>query len=82
MSDAETRANAARQLLENPMLVEAFANVRETAIAAWTGTSALAVQDREMAWLTVKVLDRITGELEAIVTNGKIAASRVHNPLR
>lgn len=82
MSDAETRAAQAKRLLDDPILQEAFANVRNGAIEVWTRTKADAQQEREIAWLTVKVIDRITSEFEAIVTNGKIAAARVQNPLR
>lgn len=82
MSDAQARAEAAARLIGDEVLQEAFDNVRSAAIDVWTRTKADAVQEREIAWLTVKVLDRIRGELEAIVTNGKIAAARVQNPVR
>ena len=82
MSDVEARAAAAQRLLDDPMLQEAFANVRDAAITVWTGTKADAVQDREIAWLTVKVVDRVKAELESVVVNGKIAAKRVQAPLR
>lgn len=80
--DTEARAAAAKQLLDNPLLVEAFANVRNAAIEAWTETSVMDAQKREISWLTVKVVDRIVGELENIVVNGKIAARRVQAPVR
>jgi hypothetical protein len=82
MSDTEARAAAARQLLDNPLLAEAFANVRAAAIEAWTETSVIDAQKREIAWLTVKVVDRIVGELESVIVNGKIAARRVQAPVR
>lgn len=82
MTDPEARAAAAKQLLDHPLLIEAFANVRAAAIDAWTETGALDAPKREIAWLTVKVVDRVRGELEAIVTNGKIAARRVQAPVR
>lgn len=82
MTDHEARAAAARQLLEHPLLVEAFANVREAAIEAWTETSVADAQKREMAWLTVKVVDRVKAELENVVATGKIAARRVQAPVR
>lgn len=82
MIDHEARAAAAKQLLENPLMVEAFANVRNAAIEAWTETSVLDAQKREMAWMTVKVLDRVKGELENVIVNGKIAARRTQAPVR
>lgn len=82
MSDAEARAAHAQRLLEDPMLKAAFADVRDAAIEVWSQTKAGATQDREIAWLTVKVIDRIQTELENIIVNGKIAARRVQNPVR
>ena len=82
MNDPEARAAAAKQLLDNPLLVEAFANVRAAAIEAWTGTSTADAAKREVSWLTVKIVDRVVAELENVITIGKIAARRVQAPLR
>lgn len=82
MSDVEARAAAARRLLEDPLLTEALGNIRGAAIKAWESTGIDKQQDREVAWLTVKVVNRIEAELENIITDGMIAAKRVQNPLR
>lgn len=82
MSDVDARAEQAKRLLADDVLQSAFDDVREAAIDVWRRTAAADVQQREIAWMTVKVLDRIRGELENVVTNGKIAAARVQNPLR
>lgn len=82
MSDAIARAAHAQRLVEDPMLKAAFADVRAAAIEIWAQSKAGATQEREVAWLTVKVLDRIQAELENVITNGKIAAARVQNPVR
>ncbi len=82
MSDAPARAAAARRLMDDPVLVEAFANVRNAAISAWTQTATDQVQQREIAWLTVKVVGRIEAELQSIIDNGAIAAKRVQAPVR
>lgn len=81
-SDASARASEAAQLLDNPLLVEAFDSVEAAAINAWKMTKADDSQSREIAWLTVKVLARIKGELQSMVDDGKIAAARVQAPLR
>ena len=82
MSDVEARAAAARRLLEDPLLTEALGNIRGAAIKAWESTSIGSQQEREVAWLTVKVVNRIEAELENIITDGMIAAKRVQNPIR
>lgn len=82
MSNASARAAAARRLAEDPLLIEALANIRSTAIKAWTGTKTDQAEQREFAWMTVKVVDRIEAELQSIIDNGAIAASRVQAPVR
>lgn len=80
--DAEAKAEHAKRLLEDPVLCEAFDDVRAAAIEVWTQTKADDQSAREVAWLTVKVLDRIRAELGSMVDSGKIAARRVQAPLR
>ena len=82
VSDVAARAAAAKRLLEDPLLTEALANIRGAAIKAWESTGIDKQQDREVAWLTVKVVNRIEAELESIIVDGMIAAKRVQNPVR
>lgn len=80
--DAAARANAAKRLIDDPILVEALGNIRVAAIRAWEQTKTDDSQAREVAWITVKVVNRIETELQSIIDNGAIAASRVQAPLR
>lgn len=82
MSDAAARAAQAKRLMEDPMLVEALANIRLAAIKAWEATKIDQSEAREFAWLTVKVVGRIEGELQNIIDNGAITAARVQVPVR
>jgi hypothetical protein len=82
MSDAAIRASAAKRLADDPILVEAFENIRKAAIQVWQSTAADNVAGRETAWLTVKVVNRIEAELQSIIDGGLIAASRVAAPVR
>ncbi len=82
MSDATARAAHAQRLMDDPVLIEALANIRFAAIKAWETTAIDNAQAREFAWLTVKVVGRIEAELQSIIDNGKIAASRVQAPVR
>lgn len=81
MSDATARAAAAKRLADDPLLIEALGNIRATAIKAWESTPLADQQQREVAWLTVKVVNRIEAELQSIIDNGAIAARRVQAPL-
>lgn len=82
MSDKAARSAAASRLLEDPILVEALGNIRLAAIQAWTRTGTADAAQREFAWLTVKVVDRIEAELQSIIDDGLIAAKRVQAPVR
>lgn len=82
MSEAQARASGAQRLMDDPLLIEALGNIRASAISAWEATPIANQQEREIAWLTVKVVRRIEAELQAIIDNGKIAAARIQNPLR
>lgn len=82
MSDAQARAAHAQRLMDDPVLIEALANIRAAAISAWERTSLDKQHEREIAWLTVKVVARIEAELQSIIDNGKIAANRIQAPLR
>lgn len=78
----EALGEHAQRLIDDPVLAQAFDDVRDAAVTAWTQTKADDVQAREVAWLTVKVIDRVRGELQGMVDSGKIAARRVQAPIR
>lgn len=80
--DKGARASHAKRLMDDPILVEALANIRHAAITAWEATNTAQTDQREFAWLTVKVVNRIEAELQSIMDDGLIAAKRVQNPVR
>jgi hypothetical protein len=82
MSDKAARAAAVKRLIDDPLLVEALANIRHSAIKAWESTSIDKEKEREFAWLTVKVVNRIEAELQSIIDDGAIAAARLQAPVR
>jgi hypothetical protein len=55
---------------------------RGAAVEAWIATGATNTEARELAWLTVKVIDRIRAEMESMVESGIIAVARINAPLR
>lgn len=82
MTDAIGRAEHAKRLADDPMMIEALGNIRGAAIRAWESTAIADAKEREVAWLTVKVVNRIEAELQSIIDGGKIAAHRIQNPVR
>lgn len=67
--DTEQKANRARQLLEDPVLLEVLNGTEAAAIEAWKATKTDNVSQREFSWLTVKVIDRIRDGLQTMVDN-------------
>lgn len=72
----ETRARDAQQLLENPLLNEALAEIESEAITAWKGTKLDDTPARERLWMTVKAAQRVREVLQGAVDNGRFEAGR------
>lgn len=67
------RGTKAKALLENPLLQEALQSLEGDYIEIWkTGAS---VDDRERAWLAMKVLERVRRHLDKVIMDGEAAAS-------
>lgn len=73
--DIEQKAIRAKQLLEDPVLLEVLNGTEQAAIDAWKATKTDNVSQREFSWLTVKVIDRIRDGLQTIVDNHQFEAN-------
>lgn len=82
MTDATARAAAAQRIADDPLLVEALANIKRAALQSFEATGIDDDRRRMVAWVTVKVVSRIEAELQSIIDEGKIAAARIQAPLR
>lgn len=80
MSDPESRAARAQQLLDDTLLTEVFDAVEDAAIQAWRTTSSAQHAEREIAWQALKAAERVRSTLQGIVDNGLIAARRAVQP--
>ena len=80
--DKQARAKHAEQLLADPLLMEAFDLIAAEAGQVWLSTGFADTQKREWAWLMAKAVARVRGQLEAVVTDGKVAAAAAVTPLR
>lgn len=67
------RGEEARQLLEHPLLVEAFESIEKEVTEQWQNSPARDVEGREKLWLTLKLLHRLKGQLTQVVETGKVA---------
>jgi hypothetical protein len=79
---SDPRAEHAKRLLDDPLLQEALSSIRDEAIKAWEATAARDTEAREIAWLTIKVMERFKRALNSMIDDGKIAAARTQIPLR
>lgn len=67
------RGEEARQLLEHPLLVEAFQTIEQEVTQAWQTSPARDVDGRENLWLQLKLLRKLQGQLELVMETGKSA---------
>lgn len=67
------RGEEARQLLEHPLLADAFDAIEADVMRQWQDSPARDVDGREKLWLTLKLLGRVKGQLESVVETGKVA---------
>lgn len=77
--NAQAKAAAAQRLLDDPLFKEVMAGLREETTHSWLHSPARDTQAREIAWLTMKNLDRIEAAFKAHVDNGRIAAQRAEH---
>ena len=71
------RGREAAELLEHPLLVEAFGRMRAELHDAWHQSPARDIEAREMVYLSVKMLGKIEGFLKEFVATGKMASMQL-----
>ena len=71
------RAAKARAILDNEMLAEAFATLRQAYLDAWEATAPRDQDARERFWVATTVLTKVAGHLETVLTDGKIASAQL-----
>ena len=81
MSD-ETIAKAehAKRLMSDPLLVEVLDAIEERAINAWASTAIEDHEHREMAYYALKASRRVRDTLQGVIDNGLVAAARAVRP--
>ena len=67
------RAHRAKQLLENPLLVAAFADIGAGLTTAFNASGPGDTLRREDIWRSVKLLDRLKASLATHLETGKLA---------
>jgi hypothetical protein len=72
-----SKAERAKQLLENELLVEAFATLEADYIAAWKLTPARDSDGRERLWQAVQIVGKVRDHLGKTIENGKLANAQL-----
>jgi hypothetical protein len=74
---AVNRAQAAKTLLDNDLLKEAFKSLEDAYTAAWRGTTIEDVSGREKLFLAVNVIGKVRDHLSGLVSNGSVAEAEI-----
>ena len=74
------RAEQVKAVLENPYFIEAFDELKASAIAIWERTMIDETDKRESAWLTIRLLDQLKRQMIIHLETGKIARCELENP--
>jgi hypothetical protein len=74
---AAAKALHARKLLDNELLIEAFAGLEDSYTAAWRATTIDDVTAREKLFLAINIVGKVRDHLTAIVANGKLAQAEL-----
>lgn len=80
--DLEARIRHAQNLLADPVLMAAFDTLEAEAINAWASTGSQQQHEREWAFLMLKAVRRIRGNIEGVIAEGKIAAQPLMKAVR
>ena len=67
------KGQEAKDLLENPILVEAFAILEREYLKAWRQSKPADQEERERLWLAVGILEELQRHLRVVVENGMMA---------
>lgn len=73
LRSAAERGARAKALLEDEMLVAAFAGLERAYLDAWKASAARDTDGRERLWQALQILSAVPGHLHSIIANGKIA---------
>lgn len=74
LEQRQHEGSRAREVLENEVYVDAFAAIRQEYTNAWMNSPARDEAGRERIYWMLKTLEKVQAQLEAAMTDGKIAS--------
>ncbi len=73
LEDKVSRGNRAQRLLDDEMLIEAFAKLEHEYVAQWRNTEFRDQDARERLWWAARVVAKVREHLLIVAKNGQIA---------
>lgn len=77
LNRAAAKAARAQALLDDELLKEAFDGLEQAYTGAWRATTIEDVSGREKLFLAINIVGKVRDHLNAIVSNGKLAAKEL-----
>ena len=74
-----SQSNKAKQLLDNPLLKDAFGNLKKLYSESLFNTGAKEKVTREMLWLAFNVVGKVEQHLAEILDTGKLASKQLED---
>lgn len=72
-----TRAQRAKDILENELFNEAIEQIEADLIKAWKATPARDTEGRERCWTAVQQVGNLKGYFEAVLRDGQLASKQL-----
>ena len=82
LDDERQRGLLAETLRNNPLLKEIFQSLRDSYIVDWSQTDISDVEKREQSFYLLRALNDIEGQIESIISTGKLATQQIESIVR
>jgi hypothetical protein len=82
LDDERQRGLLAETLRNNPLLKEIFQTLESSYIADWSQTDFSDAEKREQAFYLLRALRDIQGQIDSIISTGKLASKQIDSIVR
>ena len=82
LDDERQRGLLAETLRNNPLLKEIFQTLKDSYITDWSQTELSDVESREQSFYLLKALNDIQGQIDSIISTGRLASQQMRNIVR
>jgi hypothetical protein len=67
------RGQQATELMEHPLMLEAFSTIRESYLTQWENSPARDTEGREKIWTYLKQLETLRSQMTTVMQTGRMA---------